>query len=203
MCILCTCSMSVPRKLTLLTAPARINISVGGDQPSWRAPPIVTLAVEVGPSSYRTNIHMLRRHFASAHAEWPLKRGEHGCLLRPAPAAAGACCGGLVGGLAGGLPAPALALAQHDEACLERCAAETNLYEDVLQEAEGFIPHTLVRIPHGERALFFRVLAADAAARTLRLRMERYTLFWQQQDVELVRSFLPVYISEFSSRSMA
>ncbi len=54
------------------------------------------------------------------------------------------------------------------------------------QEAEGFIPHTLVRMPLGERALFFRVLAADAAARTLRLRMERFTLFWQQQDVELV-----------------
>ena len=40
----------------------------------------------------------------------------------------------------------------------------------------------------GQRALFFRVLAVDIAANSMQLRMERFTLFWQQQDVELVRS---------------
>jgi hypothetical protein len=58
-----------------------------------------------------------------------------------------------------------------------------------LQDARGFIAHTLLKILHGEgqRALFFRVLAVDVAANSLQLRMERFTLFWQQQDVELVR----------------
>ena len=40
-------SLSAPRKASQLTAPARINISMGGENPSWRAPPIVTLAVQV------------------------------------------------------------------------------------------------------------------------------------------------------------
>lgn len=62
----------------------------------------------------------------------------------------------------------------------------------VYQDARGFIPHTLVRIPYGQwaRALFFRVLATDAAANTVRLRLERFTLFWQREDIELVSIYL-------------
>jgi hypothetical protein len=41
-------SLSAPRKASQLTAPVRINISVGGESSSWRAPPVVTLAVQVG-----------------------------------------------------------------------------------------------------------------------------------------------------------
>jgi hypothetical protein len=40
-------SLSVPRTASQLTAPVWINISIGGESPSWRAPPIVTLAVQV------------------------------------------------------------------------------------------------------------------------------------------------------------
>jgi hypothetical protein len=59
-----------------------------------------------------------------------------------------------------------------------------------LQDARGFIAHTLVKILHGEgqRALFFRVLDVDVLANSMRLRMERFTLFWQRQDVQLVRA---------------
>lgn len=46
-----------------------------------------------------------------------------------------------------------------------------------------------MKVLHGEgqRALFFRVLAVDAQVNSMQLRMERFTLFWQQTDVELVR----------------
>ena len=40
-------SLGVPRKASLLTAPVRINITMGPDRLSWRSPPIVTVAVQV------------------------------------------------------------------------------------------------------------------------------------------------------------
>lgn len=54
-----------------------------------------------------------------------------------------------------------------------------------VQDANGFVVHTLVRIPHDGKALFFRVVAVDLAERTLQLRLERYTLFWELKDVSL------------------
>lgn len=38
--------------------------------------------------------------------------------------------------------------------------------------------HTLVRIPHEGKALFFRVMAVDLTNHSLHLKLERYTLFW-------------------------
>ncbi len=58
-------SLSAPRKASQLTAPARINISMGGENASWRAPPIVTLAVQVdrfGRSSLTGSAIVLQMH---------------------------------------------------------------------------------------------------------------------------------------------
>ncbi len=46
------------------------------------------------------------------------------------------------------------------------------------QDAAGFIAHTLVRIPTGETAMFFRIVAVDTGGNSVRMRLERYTLFW-------------------------
>ena len=53
-----------------------------------------------------------------------------------------------------------------------------------------------MKVLHGEgqRALFFRVLGVDVEANSMQLRMERFTLFWQQSDVELVRPCQQVMI---------
>ena len=69
-----------------------------------------------------------------------------------------------------------------------RHSSETTHFN--LQDVRGFIAHTLVKISYGEgqRALFFRVLDVDIPANSMRLRMERFTLFWQRQDVDLVRA---------------
>lgn len=46
------------------------------------------------------------------------------------------------------------------------------------QDATGFITYTLVKVPTGNTALFFRVAGVDTDRNVLRLRLERYTLFW-------------------------
>jgi hypothetical protein len=61
-------SLSAPRKASQLTAPARINISMGGENPSWRAPPIVTLAVQVD-------------RFEQKQSDWRRYRPANACLV--------------------------------------------------------------------------------------------------------------------------
>ena len=56
------------------------------------------------------------------------------------------------------------------------------LVDVFVKDAGGFIPNTLVKIPYDERALFFRVLLVDRAGNRVRLRLERFTLFWQTKS---------------------
>ena len=51
------------------------------------------------------------------------------------------------------------------------------------QDATGFVEHTLVKVPYDGRAVFFRVTAVDAKSNSVSVRLERFTLFWQQTDI--------------------
>lgn len=50
--------------------------------------------------------------------------------------------------------------------------------------------NTLVKVPYGGRALFFRVLAVDLARNAVRGRLERFTMFWQTTDIEIKKGAL-------------
>ena len=43
--------------------------------------------------------------------------------------------------------------------------------------------HTLVKVPYNGHAVFFRVTAVDAQSNAVSVRLERFTLFWQQTDI--------------------
>jgi len=51
------------------------------------------------------------------------------------------------------------------------------------QDATGFVEHTLVKVPYNGHAVFFRVTAVDAVSNAVSVRLERFTLFWQQTDI--------------------
>lgn len=59
------------------------------------------------------------------------------------------------------------------------------------QDARGFVEHTLVKVPYGERAVFFRVLAVDVARNAVAVRLERFTLFWQHEDIVIGPGVMP------------
>ena len=40
-----------------------------------------------------------------------------------------------------------------------------------------------MKVPYNGRAVFFRVTAIDADSNAVTVRLERFTLFWQQTDI--------------------
>lgn len=58
------------------------------------------------------------------------------------------------------------------------------------QDARGFIENTLVKVPYRGRSLFFRVLAVDHVRNAVRVRLERFTLFWQTTDIAIAKGAL-------------
>lgn len=54
-----------------------------------------------------------------------------------------------------------------------------------MKDARGFIVATLVKVPYEPRPLFFRVQEVDCTTNRLRLRLERFTLFWQTASAHI------------------
>ncbi len=54
-----------------------------------------------------------------------------------------------------------------------------------VQDARGFVEHTLVKVPYNGRAVFFRVTSIDMTTNAVTVRLERFTLFWEQTDILL------------------
>ncbi len=52
-----------------------------------------------------------------------------------------------------------------------------------VESVSGFIRYTLVRVPYLDKSLFFRISSIDRAGKVMRLRLERFTLYWQQRPV--------------------
>ena len=43
----------------------------------------------------------------------------------------------------------------------------------------------LVKVPYNGRAVFFRITAIDYEVNAIDVRLERFTLFWQQSDIHI------------------
>lgn len=65
-----------------------------------------------------------------------------------------------------------------------------------MQDARGFVENTLVKVPYGGRAVFFRLLAIDLERNALTVRMERFTLFWQTTDIAIGKGTPLRFVSE-------
>lgn len=50
----------------------------------------------------------------------------------------------------------------------------------------------LVKVPYGGKALFFRVIAIDLVRNAVKVRMERFTLFWQLSDAHITSGTLHI-----------
>ena len=53
------------------------------------------------------------------------------------------------------------------------------------KDAGGFVEHTLVKVPYNGRAVFFRITSVDCETNAIGVRLERFTLFWQQTDINI------------------
>ncbi|EFN53516.1 expressed protein [Chlorella variabilis] len=54
-----------------------------------------------------------------------------------------------------------------------------------VESTAGFILYTLVKVPYGDKALFFRIAKIDAAAKRISARLERFNMFWQKEPLSL------------------